>query len=305
MSISERKSPGQRLRALHLIAVGLCLSACAGQLLADSSAEAGMLWRVAGETNSVYLLGSVHMLRESDFPLPGDIEAAYADAEALVMELDMDDLNPLMLQRLFFTRGTLPEDTTLADVLGEARWQQASASAHDLGIDLSMLSRVKPWWAAITVAQLQLARIGFNPELGLEGYFARRAASDQKPIDGLETAAFQVGLFDSMSEQSQIEMLMKSLEDAATLEQEMDKLLGAWRRGDTQMLAGLQAESFAEFPDLYAALIRTRNENWIKELEQLLDDERDYLVVVGALHLVGADGVPGGLAELGYEVIRE
>lgn len=293
-----------KYRMLSNIAVA-CIALVFCAMPAVYADEPGMLWRVAGKTNTVYLLGSVHMLRESDFPLPGDVENAYADAEALVMELDMDDLDPLAVQRLFFELGTLPADQTLADVLGTEKWRQASASASELGIDLAMLSRVKPWWAAITIVQLQLAKLGFNPALGLEGHFTRRAASDRKPIEGLETAEFQIGLFDSMSEERQIELLAKSLEDAATLEQEMEKLLGAWRRGEIEELSRLQAESFAGFPALYAALIRRRNLKWVEELAQLLDDERDYLVVVGALHLVGDDGVPEGLAKLGYEVSRQ
>ena len=175
---------------MPVIAIGLVLTGCLAPATAQPD-DAGMLWRVKGENNSVYLLGSVHMLRESDFPLPGDIESAYADAESLVMELDMDDLDPLAVQTLFFKLGTLPDETTLAELLGETRWREAGEAAARLGIDMSMLNRVKPWWAAITIVQLELAKIGFNPALGLEGYFARRAAEDGKSIEGLETAAFR------------------------------------------------------------------------------------------------------------------
>ncbi|NNF50964.1 MAG: TraB/GumN family protein [Gammaproteobacteria bacterium] len=304
MSMTEKLHLRESWRMPPAVALALFFLACL-QPATASEEETGMLWRVSGHSNSVYLLGSVHMLRESDFPLPGDIESAYTDAEALVMELDMDDLNPLAVQTLFFTRGTLPDDTTLAEVMGETRWREASAAASALGIDLSMLKRVKPWWAAITVVQLQLGKIGFNPELGLEGYFTQRAGADGKPIEGLETAAFQIGLFDSMDEERQVEMLMKALDDAQALEQEMDKLLRAWRSGDTNTLATIQSESFADFPALYDALIHRRNRDWITALSRLLDDERDYLVVVGALHLVGKDGVPAGLADMGYKVVRE
>ncbi len=280
----------------------LLLCAWSGAALAG---DAGMLWRVSGDNNSVYLLGSVHMLRESDFPLPGKIEAAYADAETLVMELDMDDLDPLYVQRLFFTHGRLQEGQTLQSVLGPDNWARASTAASDLGLELSMLNKVEPWWAALTIVQLQLAKLGFNPQLGLEAYFARRAANDAKPITGLETAAYQVALFDNMSMESQVQMLMKSLADAATLETDISELVDAWRQGTIDKLAQLQSETFADFPALYATLIRQRNENWVAELTELLDDEQDYLVLVGALHLVGADGVPAGLAEKGFAVERQ
>lgn len=282
----------------------------AGLLLATAPAygfEAGpgLVWKVSGEKNHLYLLGSVHMLRASDFPLADAAEAAYDDAEALVMELDMDDLDPLAVQALFFTHGRLADGETLQALLGEGLWAESAASAQAIGIDLSLLNKVKPWWAALTIAQLQLAKLGFNPEYGLESYFARRAAADDKPIDGLETAAYQVLLFDAMDMQQQTQLLIKSLDDASSLEQDMETLLAAWRAGHDEELASLQSEAFRDFPALYASLIRARNENWVEVLVSLLDDERDYLVVVGALHLVGEDSVVNGLERLGYKAARQ
>lgn len=292
-------------RRWRQIASGLLLSAVLASVPAAASDESGMLWRVEGQANSVYLLGSIHMLREADFPLPDNIERAYTEAEALLMELDMDELNPLAVQRLFFTYGSLPEGSTLASILGPERWQQARRTARSLNVDISMLNSVKPWWAALTIVQLQLARLGFDPKLGLEGHFTRRAAEDGKDVGGLETAEFQIRLFDEMSEDRQVEMLLKSLDDAATLEQDMEQLLAAWRRGDTESLTELKETSFKDFPELYAALIKKRNERWVEALRDKLEKQDDYLVVVGALHLVGEDGVPAALARLGYKVVRQ
>lgn len=275
----------------------------AGALRAEAS-DAGLLWEIQGQHNRVYLLGSVHMLRESDFPLPAAIEGAYEDAEVLVMELDMDDLNPLHVQSLFFRHGTLMEGQTLADVLGPANYAEARTAALALDIDLDMLARVKPWRAALTVVQLQLARLGFDPQLGLEGHFTGRAAEDGKPIEGLESPAFQVALFDGMSMDRQVDMLLKSLADAATIEEDINRLVAAWRAGHVEQLAAMQNEAFADFPALYASLIRDRNVAWTEHLAELLQDRQDYLVLVGALHLVGADGVPAGLGRLGFEVRR-
>lgn len=278
-------------------------------LLASGAAGAaeppvGMLWQVQGKQNSLYLLGSVHMLRAGDFPLPDAIEAAYQDAETLIMELDMDDLNPLLVQGLFFTHGTLPSDQTLASVLGAENYARARTAAARLDLDLDMLSRVKPWRAALTVVQLQLTRLGFDPALGLESHFTRRAGQDDKPIEGLETVAFQVQLFDAMSIDRQVQLLMKSLDDAATVEEDIDELVSAWRAGRVARLEQMQDEAFEDFPRLYETLIRERNEAWVDALRELLDDEQDYLVVVGALHLVGEDGVPAALRREGYKIER-
>ncbi len=266
----------------------------------------GLLWKISGEKNSVYLLGSVHMLRDSDFTLSDSIAAAYDDAEALVMELDMDDLDPLAVQSLLFTQGRLPEGKTLQQIMGPEPWALAAAAAENLGIDLAMLNQVKPWWAALTITQLRLARLGFDPAHGLEAYFARLAARDNKTIEGLETASYQVQLFDAMDNEQQIELLIKSLDDAATLDKDMSQLLSAWRAGRVDELAALQAETFEAFPALYGSLIRTRNENWSRSLARLLQNgEQDYLVVVGALHLVGQDSVVRSMERLGFEISRQ
>lgn len=289
------------LRRLSGLFAGLLLAATAHAI--DS--EPGLLWKISGDSNHLYLLGSVHMLRDSDLPLAGAAEAAYEDAEALVMELDMDDLDPLAVQGLLFAHGRLPEGETLEKQLGVERWASASEAAQALGIDLALLNQVKPWWAALTIAQLQLVKLGFNPENGLESYFARRAARDDKPIEGLETAAYQVLLFDAMDMGQQTQLLIKSLEDATTLEEDMTELLAAWRAGRVEELASLQSDTFREFPALYESLIRRRNENWVEILVSLLDDEQDYLVVVGALHLVGEDSVVKGLARRGFVADRQ
>jgi uncharacterized protein YbaP (TraB family) len=131
--------------------------------LADSAGHPVTLWMAEGTSNHVYLLGSVHLLREQDHPLPRVIDEAYNEAETLYMELDMDDLDPLLMQATINRLGMLEEGTSLRDVMGEELYEEAMAVAVELEIPLEMLERTEPWFAAITVEQLALARIGFNP----------------------------------------------------------------------------------------------------------------------------------------------
>ena len=114
------------------------------------------LWMAEGTSNRVYVLGSVHLLREQDHPLPRVIDAVYDDAETLYMELDMDDLDPLLLQATIDRLGLLDEDTSLRDVMGDELYAEAAAAAAELDIPLEMLERTEPWFAAITVEQLAL-----------------------------------------------------------------------------------------------------------------------------------------------------
>jgi uncharacterized protein YbaP (TraB family) len=256
------------------------------------------MWLAEGENNRVYILGSIHLLREQDHPLPAVIEAAYEDAEALVMELDMDDIDPLALQTQTNQLGLLQDGTTLRQVLGEARYREAETAATALEIPLDMLQHTEPWFAAITVEQLLLLRIGFNPLLGVEMHLATKAGRDGKPITGLENFDEQLRLLDGLSIEAQGELLLQTL-DSGDAEEEMGRLIAAWRRGDTDFLETFMLDGIRENTELYEAIVARRNRAWADDVVALLDDDEDYLLVVGALHLVGDDGLPALLRQRG------
>jgi uncharacterized protein YbaP (TraB family) len=280
----------------------LAVSLFALPAFADDSAHPLTLWKVQGQNNSVFLLGSVHLLRAQDYPLASAIDAAYAEAEVLVMELDMDDLDPFATQALVNDLGVLKGDETLRDVMGEDLYQQALVAAEAIDIPLDMLAKTEPWYAAMTVELLALSRIGFDPSLGVEMYMLGKATADNKRIDGLETMEQQLGFLDGMSLQAQREMLLSTLEESAEIEALMDEVLDAWHHGDIDMLASSMLEEMSKNEELNKALLVDRNANWVGSIRQLLDDSDDYLVVVGSLHLIGPLGLPRQLQGLGYNV---
>ena len=260
------------------------------------------LWRVDGTANSVYLLGSIHLLRAEDHPLPRMIDAAYADAEIVVMELDMDDLDPARTQAAFNRAGVMTDGTTLRELLGEEHFRAAEEAAAVIDVPLDMLASSEPWLAAITVELMMLYRMGFNPLLGVEMTMTSRAAADGKPIEGRETVEEQIGFLDGLPLEAQREMLLQTLLQSADLDESIDALIDAWRRGDTATLEAQLLQGIEEQADLHEALIVGRNHRWAETIKTWLDDDQDYLVVVGALHLVGDDGVPSLLAAAGYGI---
>lgn len=261
------------------------------------------LWSLKGKTNTVYLLGSVHFLKASE-RLPGVVDDAYKDAEKLVMEIDMDDLDPLAMQQLTLDLGLLPEGKTLESELGTAAWQKLSGQAREIGLEPSLLNRFQPWLAAMTLVQLQLMKLGLDPNSGVEQRLTARATADGKEITGLETLPQQLGMLAGLSPGQQRDFLMYSVEDTERAGQEIDTLLAAWRTGDTQSLARLLAEGFDKYPELYRPLTVDRNRQWLANIEALLDDHDDYLVVVGALHLVGKNSVIDLLERDGHKVVQ-
>jgi len=258
-----------------------------------------VLWALRGRSNTVYLLGSVHFLQAAE-QMPAAIEAAYEDAEALLMEIDMDDLDPLEMQQAALELGVLPAGESLQQQLGAQDYQKVAARARELGLDPATLDRFRPWLAAMTLVQLHMASMGLEAGAGVEQRLTQRAISDGKPIEGLETLRQQLSMLAALSPQQQQEFLLYSVEDSERMTREIDELLAAWRRGDTETLANLLAAGFEEYPDLYRPLTVDRNRKWIARIEALLDDREDYLVVVGSLHLVGKDSVVELLRRRGH-----
>lgn len=281
----------------------LVLFAC-GLAAADDIGHPLSMWRVDGATNSIFLLGSIHMLREKDYPLPSAIYDAYAEAEALIMEIDMDDINPLEEQALATELGLIQDGRVLRDLMGPRLYAQAESMAAELQIPLQLLEKSEPWFAAINVEVMMLMRIGFNPLHGIETHLSEMAQRDNKEITGLETTRQQLELLDNLSAQSQRDMLMQTLSESGKITEIMDEMVEAWYFGDIEFLEESMLSDMQDFKELYETIVVQRNRSWTERIQQLLRERNDYLIVVGALHLVGDEGVPRMLSERGYEVVQ-
>ena len=285
----------------RLLAAGL-LGLIASVGSADDSGHPLTLWRADGANNSIYLLGSIHLLREQDHPLHNAIDAAFADADIIVMELDMDDLDPAYTQAAFNRAGVMTDGTTLKDLMGDGPYAQAEEAASVIDIPLDMLAQSEPWLAAITVELMALYRIGFNPMLGVEMTITNRATAAGKPIEGLETVDEQLDFLDSLPLDAQREMLLQTLIESAGLSESIDGMIDAWHHGDIETLERDLLSTIEQQPELHAALLVNRNRRWVETIAGWVDDDRNYLVVVGALHLVGEHGVPALLANRGIGI---
>lgn len=283
------------------------LAACAA-LLACAAVHADgqhVFWEVAGKSNKVYLLGSVHVLHAGDNALPAITDAAYADADVLVEELDLyaaagEMLSPAMLKLTF-----LPEGQTLASAIGPDLYSKLRANARTLGLDLDLIGRMQPWYVATMVSSLNLAKAGYSPADGVDYQIAERAHRDHKPIVGLETAAEQLGYLASMSLADQRSFLAESLAENDDPD-ELRQITDAWRRGDLAALERELKQGMEETPDLFRRIVTQRNRNWLPRIEQMLaDPARDYLVVTGALHMIGSEGLVELLRARGYRITRK
>jgi len=249
------------------------------------------LWEVRGAHNTVYLLGSIHVLRATDYPLAAPLLAAYDRSQAIVMEIDLDDLDVGRLQADVLASALLRQGSSLPRVMGAQAYARARTDAGRLHVDLSTYDRYAPWFVAQAITELQLAQLGFQSQSGIETYFLARARADHKPVSGLETVADQLAVLARMPVELQTDYLLSSLADAAELPAQLDAMVGAWQHGDSRWFRAEIAHEFGSEPRLYDSLLAGRNRRWLPKIEALLHDTRDYLVIVGTGHLVGPRSV--------------
>ena len=285
---------------------GMCLTVLLGccPALAGDDGHPLSLWRVDGARNSVFLLGSIHMLREKDYPIPSAIYEAYREAETLIMEIDMDDIDPVMEQAIASELGLIHDGRSLRDLMGPALYAEAETLAEALQIPLQLLEKTEPWYAAINVEMMMLMRIGFNPIHGIEFHLSELAQRDNKEIIGLETTRQQLGFLDNLSVESQRDMLIQTMSDSRNIAEIMDEMVTAWRYGDIDFLEENLLAEMQEYDELHEVIVVRRNRSWTETIQELLREDDDYLIVVGALHLVGKEGVPYLLSQRGHNVTQ-
>jgi hypothetical protein len=276
-----------------------------------SCASAGppkpLLWKVSDADNEIYLLGSFHLLKPGDYPLAPQVDAAFADAETLVMELSPREMNDPALGMKMANAARLGGGVTLRQVLPPGDWARLEAYAAKRGIPLAGLESHEPWFVALIITMTEMQRFGLDPALGLDKHFADRAGAAGKPVVGLETGDQQIAVFDGMGKDEQRQALADALDDLDAMEAAIAKMHAQWRSGDGDALYREMAmEMKADYPALYQRVNADRNRSWLPRLQALLDDskEDDTLVVVGALHLLGEDGVVEMLRAKGYRVER-
>ncbi len=212
----------------------------------------------------------------------------------------MSDLDPLEMQKTVRRLSIDSRGRNLETLLGAQTYRAAQQLAAEIDVDLGAFRPYEPWFAALQITQLRLMQLGFDGSNGVDAYFTRQAIQDGKPIRGLETLEFQLGAMDSLPPEAQRQFLLQTLDDAIEIDETMDEIVLAWKAGDARKLQSELLEGLDEQPELYDRILVQRNKNWAAAILELIDDSQDYLIVVGALHLVGDDSVLRLVEDAGY-----
>ena len=285
--------------SLRRVAVALTLAILA---TAQAAQARTFGWKATGKGGTIYLVGSIHVMSPSFYPLNPALDAAFNDSDLLVEEVDLAEMVDPTTQMSMLTRGMLPSGQSLDTLLTPATLALVKKATGDLGSAGAALMRFKPWMLAIALQGRELMKAGFDPALGLDQHFYDEAKAGAKAVQGLETVDYQISHFDGMTLEQQDRMLAETLKELETETAAVGKLGDAWKGGDVAAIEKIALADLKSDPAMYQRLLVERNRNWMPRIEALFARRGRALVVVGAAHLVGPDGLIAMLKAKGYTV---
>ncbi|MEO1295113.1 MAG: TraB/GumN family protein [Cyanobacteria bacterium J06636_16] len=274
---------------------------CCG--LAKGQEDAAFLWAIESPNNTVYLLGSVHVLREADYPLPQPMQTAFEEAENVVFEVDIAELeSPSSIQTVLQAAMPDSDEEVLNTALTPETYALATEAASSVGLPMVGFDNFEPWFFSISLVSLKLAQLGFEADHGVDNYLYNQASSTGRDVLALETIEEQIGFLDGLSPQVQVDFVEQTVLELDILESSFNVMLNAWKSGDVDSFEQVTLEGFTDYPEVYETFLAQRNRNWLPDIESFINQPEDYLVVVGAAHLVGEDSVINLLQARGYTV---
>jgi len=253
----------------------------------------------------LYLAGSVHALSPDVYPLSPAFEKAFAASGTLVEEIDLSEADSLALAPVLLGKGMYADGRRFDTAVSKETAALVLEKMKATGLPAEMFQPMKPWMVMLTLAALEAQKAGLDPNLGLDKHFFDRAKASGKTVVGLETAAFQIDQLDKMPETLQEQLLLSTLKEMETEDESLKTIVSAWKRGDAAALEKTLLSSFTEYPAAYQSLLVERNRNWMPQIDACLTRAEPCMVVVGAAHLVGPDGLLAMLKQKGYRIEQQ
>lgn len=261
------------------------------------------LWVVKDEDTTIYLFGTIHILRPGLSWFDEAVKKAFDSSSEIVTELGVMP-DPAAAQPLIMKYGVNPTGPTLSEKLPADKRAAFAKAVTDLGLPLAVVDRFDPWLASVQLSMMTLVKQGYNPQSGVEEALHSAAKAAGKPISGLETMEEQFSYFDSLSEEAQIKFLIETIDKLAETGPILDKMVAEWAAGDADGLAALMNEGFVASPEVAKKLLTDRNARWAAWINTRLEKPGTVFVAVGAGHLAGAGSVQSYLAERKIKATR-
>lgn len=261
------------------------------------------LWVIKDADSTLYLFGTVHVLRPTTAWGSARVDAAFDSASEVYLEITNPDdqaaVVPLIQQH------GLSLDKPLSSRLTAEEMADLTAAAESMGASAAQFEPLKPWLVALTLSVAPLVKAGYDPKSGVELILRARADAAGKPVKGLETIDEQIRILAGLSDETQLAFLRTTLESFENATTELDGMVAAWADGDVVKLKELGIDDMREeSEEVYQALLVRRNTNWADQIQTLLAGSGTTFIAVGAAHLAGDDSVQAILEQRGVEVER-
>ncbi len=274
-----------------------------GIVVTTSTQASTSVWKVSKGNDHIFVGGTVHILPDSEFPLPKEFEQAYQQADSLVLETKLPNKDDAAMQAKMMKYMLYSDGEKVGDSLSEKTQRRLKNYVSSLGADLAMFERFKPGFLVTVFAMMEAQKAQLSGA-GVDVFYSDKAVSDKKAIEYFETAEFQMAMIASMGEGDEERFIQSSLDQMNDFKQLFLDLLIAWRSGDAEQLNKLAIVPMKEDPNTLKALLTNRNKNWIPAIQAMFGDKDREFVLVGVAHLVGDDNLLALLEAKGYQIER-
>ncbi len=268
---------------------------------AAAASEGPALWKVADEDTTIYLFGTIHALPKEIEWYDAEIAEALTSSDTVVTEIKMDPGSEAAMQQIAISKGLLPPETSLRSLLTPDQTQSYEAALTKLGLPTEAFDRLEPWMAALSLTMLPLMQQGYSPDAGVDKVILSKAGDIEQ--QALETAEFQIGIFDGLPQESQIAFMMEAAEGIDEVKPILDSMVAEWVEGDADALAAIMNEGMTD-PMVAEKLLYERNKTWAEWIDTRMDSPGTIFIAVGAGHLAGEKSVQDYLAERGIATDR-
>ncbi|UCE56830.1 MAG: TraB/GumN family protein [Desulfobacterales bacterium] len=260
------------------------------------------LWSVRSGSGTIYLLGSIHFLKSDAYPLAAAIEQAYSASQKIVFETDLEAMADPNVQKQMLELGLYPEGQRVNQNLRGDTLNSLKKKMAEMGLPMQQFAQFKPWFIALTLATVELMRLGYDPNYGIDMHFLKRAKEDGKELGFLEPVEYQINLLGKMNKGDQNSLLSQTLKEMDIVAKLAADITASWKQGDANNLDKLMNKSFEGHPNIRERLLVQRNRQWVSQIEKFIKADKNVIVIVGAGHLVGPDSVVDLLKQKRYQV---
>jgi uncharacterized protein YbaP (TraB family) len=261
------------------------------------------VWKVSKGNDYIYLAGTVHILPASELPLPTEFTDAYRNSDAIVLETKLPDPTDSNFQIKMIQKMSYQNGKKLSDVLSKRTYGQLSDYISGFGADINTLNGFKPGFIVTMMAMMEAQRSSISGD-GVDAYFNKLAAKDNKEIEYLETADFQLNMLANMGIGDEEKFVKSNLIQMKDFKQIFTELITAWRKGNVKQLEKVVIAPMMKDRKTFKAVITARNQNWIPHIEKMFTDNDREFVLVGVGHLIGSKSVISMLRDKGYTVVK-